>query len=260
MLVKDLLGNLDAMVPFSWAEEWDNSGFLAGDPESPVTGVTVCLDPSPEAMDFAAGNGCSVLVSHHPLIFSPLKKLDVSAGTGKAVAFALKKDIAVISMHTNWDSSPRGVNAAIAEAIGLESVSPLVPSLSGAWGLGALGKLPSVMTGRELGQAIRSSLKLSRLDLYGDPHRPANRLALCGGSGGSLWSVAIASGADVFFTSDVKYHERMEALAAGLILLIGDHGEVESFSLDALARVVSEASGFQACIFRSMPGPPVVIG
>lgn len=260
MLVKDLLKSLDTMVPFSWAEEWDNSGLLAGDPESPVTGVAVCLDPSPEAMEFAAEKGCSVLVSHHPLIFSPLKKLDVSTGTGKAVAFALKRDIAVISMHTNWDSSPRGVNAAIAAALGLESVSALVPSLSGAWGLGALGDVPSALTGRELGQRICSVLNLSRLDLYGDPHRPVNRLALCGGSGGSLWSGAKAAGADAFFTSDLKYHERMDSLASGLILLAGDHGEVESFSLDAMARVVSEAFGFEPPIFRTMPAIPVIIG
>ncbi|MBL3538567.1 Nif3-like dinuclear metal center hexameric protein [Aminivibrio sp.] len=259
MLVKDLLGNLDAMVPFSWAEEWDNSGLLVGDPESPVTGVVVSLDPTPEAVGYAVEKDCSVLVSHHPLIFSPLKKLDVSTATGKAVSFALKKDIAVISMHTNWDSSPRGVNAAIAAAIGLESVSPLVPSVSGAWGLGALGNLPSALTGRELGQAIRSALMLSRLDLYGDSHRPVYRLALCGGSGGGLWDGAKTAGADAYFTSDVKYHERLEALYEGLILLIGDHGEVESFSLDALAGAVSEASGFEASVFRSTPRLPVVI-
>lgn len=259
MLVKDLLRNLDNVVPFSWTEEWDNTGLLAGNPESPVTGVAVCLDPSPEAMEYAAEKGCSVLVSHHPLIFSPLKKLDVSTVTGKAVAFALKKDISVISMHTNWDSSPRGVNAAIASAIGLESVNPLVSSSSGAWGHGALGNLPATLTGRELGQTIRSALKLSRLDLYGDPHRFVNSLALCGGSGGSLWGGAKAAGADAFFTSDVKYHERLEALAGGLLLLIGDHGEVESFSLDALAGAVSEASGFEAPVFRSTPRAPVLI-
>ena len=260
MRVKDLLRNLDAMVPFSWAEEWDNSGLITGNPESPVTGVAVCLDPTPEAMEYAAENGCSVLVSHHPLIFSPLKKIDVSTCTGKAVAFALKKDIAVISMHTNWDSSPRGVNAAIAGALGLESVCPLVPSASGAWGLGALGNLPAAMTGQELGQMIRSVLKLSRLDLYGAPHRSVNRLALCGGSGGSLWGGAKASGADAYFTSDVKYHERMDSLASGLVLFAGDHGEVESFSLDAMARVVSEAFGFEPPIFRTMPAIPVIIG
>jgi len=260
MRVKDLLRNLDAMVPFSWAEEWDNSGLITGNPESPVTGVAVCLDPTPEAMEYAAENGCSVLVSHHPLIFSPLKKIDVSTCTGKAVAFALKKDIAVISMHTNWDSSPRGVNAAIAGALGLESVCPLVPSASGAWGLGALGNLPAAMTGQELGQMIRSVLKLSRLDLYGAPHRSVNRLALCGGSGGSLWGGAKASGADAYFTSDVKYHERLEALEGGLLLLIGDHGEAESFSLEALAGTVSEASGSGVPVFRGMPSAPVVIG
>jgi dinuclear metal center YbgI/SA1388 family protein len=257
MLVKELLNTIDSVVPFSWAEEWDNSGLIAGDPEAPVKGIAICLDPDIQALEFTAGKECSVLVSHHPLIFSPLKRIDVSSGIGETIAFALKHNISVISMHTNWDSSPKGVNAAIASGLGLESVQPLVPSCSESWGLGAVGTLPSAPKGQELGKSIRSALKLSRVDFFGDPLRPIRKLALCGGSGGSFWTEAKDSGADAFFTSDVKYHERLEALRSGLCLFTADHGEVESFSLEALALVVSGASGIEPSIFRKHSRAPL---
>lgn len=258
MLVKELLRNIDRAVPFGWAEEWDNSGLLLGNPANSVSGIALSLDPDLESLKFALKKGCSVLVSHHPLIFSPVRRIDASSGVGEAIAFAMKNDISVIAMHTNWDGAPGGVNAVLAGALGLESVSPLVPSDRGAWGMGAAGRLSPPMRLLELGQKIRLALNLSRLYFYGDPERPAGRLALCGGSGGGLWPAALDSGADAFLTSDVKYHDRLEALGRGLNLFVADHGEAESFSLDALADVLSEVSGQKIFLFRPERTHPMV--
>ena len=258
MLIKELLRKIDQVVPFSWAEEWDNSGLLLGDPESPVSGIALSLDPDIESLEFALEKGCSVLITHHPLIFSPLKRVDVSCGVGEAISFAVKNDIAVISMHTNWDSSPTGVNALMAEALELNSVAVLTPSDRGAWGLGAVGMLPSCSGVLDLGQKIKLALNLSRLLFYGDTGRPVCRLALCGGSGGGLWQEALESGADAYLTSDLKYHERLEALDRGLKLFVADHGEAESFSLDGLAEVLSGASGKEVFIHRGETPSPLV--
>ena len=258
MLIKELLCNIDRAAPFAWAEEWDNPGLLLGDPESSVSRIALSLDPDLESLKFALKKGCSVLVSHHPLIFSPLKRIDCSRGAGEAMAFAIKNNISVVSMHTNWDSAPDGVNAVIAGALGLESVTPLIPSARGAWGTGAVGRLARPIRCLELGEKIRRTLNLSRLYFFGDPECPAERLALCGGSGGGLWADALKSGADAFLTSDVKYHERLESLAGGLNLFVADHGEAESFSLDALAAVLSGASGLEVFIFRAERSHPLV--
>ncbi|NLK20398.1 MAG: Nif3-like dinuclear metal center hexameric protein [Synergistaceae bacterium] len=258
MLVKDLLRKIDGAIPFEWAEEWDNSGLLVGSPRSPVSGIALSLDPDLESLNFALAKGCSVLVSHHPLLFSPVRRIDTSFGAGECIAFAMKNDIAVIAVHTNWDSAPSGVNAVLAAALGLEELLPLVPSDRGARGMGAAGKLSSPVRCLELGQKIRETLNLSRLNFYGDPERPVERLALCGGSGAALWPEALNSGADAFFTSDVKYHERLEALGRGLNLFVADHGEAESFSLDALAETLSAASGREVLVYRPHRPYPLV--
>lgn len=259
MLVRELLENLDLLVPFSWAESWDNSGLLAGHPGWEVRGVSVSLDPTLGALKFCLQEGRNVLISHHPLIFSPLKTIDPSHGVGEVLTFALKNDIALIAMHTNWDGSPRGVNGAIAHAIGLQSVKPLVPSESGAWGLGARGYFSPPPPCIDLAKILQESLSLSRVDFFGDPSVKVEQLALCGGSGGGLWGEAKKCGAQGYFTADVKYHDRLEALGRGLNLFIADHGEMEAYSLDALALVASEALGAQGAIFREENVKPFII-
>ncbi len=254
MKVKELLQHLDESVPFSWAEDWDNSGMLLGDPLDDISGIAVSLDPSLTSVKMAAEKGCSVLVTHHPLIFNPLKKIVCSEGNGSVLAFAMKKGISVICLHTNWDSSEKGVNRVIASALGLRDPVPLIPSEKGAWGLGAAGDLGEPLRAGRCGRMILETMGLSRLDLYGGAERPIRRVALCGGSGGDLLQRALWSGADAFFTADVKYHEKMDAVESGLVLFIADHGEMESFSLDALASVVSAASGTPAHVLR-IPSP-----
>lgn len=259
MMVRDFLKKLDILVPFSWAESWDNSGLLAGHPCLEVRGVSISLDPTLDALKHCLDEGSNVLISHHPLIFSPLKAIDPSSGVGEILSFAIKNDIALIAMHTNWDGSPRGVNAAIAAVIGLQSVNPLVPSESGAWGLGAIGSLSPAIPCIELGKLLQRTLGLSEVYFFGNPEEKVERLALCGGSGGGLWAEAKRGGARGYFTADVKYHERLEALGSGLNLFIADHGEMEAFSLDALALVASEALGARAAVFREKNVKAVVI-
>ncbi|MDI9371067.1 MAG: Nif3-like dinuclear metal center hexameric protein [Synergistaceae bacterium] len=248
--VADLDRILNDAVPYSWAEDWDNVGLLLGDADDRVTGVAVALDPSLEAMRSAVDAGCSVLVTHHPLLLSPIKRLDCSEGAGARIAFAIRRRLSLFALHTNWDVSPRGVNAVIAEALDLREVRPLIPSTdtSGSWGIGAIGELPQDAPMDDLGLSIKRALGLSRLEVHGKPAGTQGLLALCGGSGGSLWSSARASGANMYFTADMKYHDRLDALDAGMGLLLADHGEMENFSMKELAHVVSRSSGIEAVL------------
>lgn len=212
--------------------------------------MAVALDPSLEAMRMALERGCSVLVTHHPLLLAPLKRFDCSEGVGAALSFAIRNGLSLFALHTNWDASPIGVNAVISKALGLREAMPLLPSpgSSGAWGTGAVGALPQAVSLEKCAVNIKDALELSRLEIHGDVSDAVSSLALCGGSGGSLWRYARASGADAYFTADMKYHERLEALDSGMALLIADHGEMERFSMKELADTLSEATGLKAVL------------
>jgi dinuclear metal center YbgI/SA1388 family protein len=229
-------------------------GLLLGDPGGVLRGVGVTLDPSLQAMRMASEMGCSALVAHHPLFFSPIRRLNISEGVGACAAYAIRHGLSVFALHTNWDSSPIGVNSVIARKLGLQGASPLVPSRL-SWGSGAVGTLAGPMSPLECGGFIKNSLMLSRLELHGATDAPVVKIALCGGSGGALWREALACGVDAFFTADMKYHDRLDALEAGLRLFVADHGEMENFTMKSLADVVSDAAGERAILLDPVAAP-----
>lgn len=127
MQVKDIAAAIETFAPLSYQEDYDNSGLQVGDPDMPVTGVLISLDVTEEILKEAEIRGCNMIVSHHPLIFSKLKRVTGSNYVEKIVRDALKKDIALYAAHTNLDHVKGGVNAKIAERLGLEEIAVLDP-------------------------------------------------------------------------------------------------------------------------------------
>jgi dinuclear metal center YbgI/SA1388 family protein len=126
--VSDMVGIINKFAPFAHAEEWDNVGLQVGDPAAPVRRIAVALDGERDAIDFAIAQGCNLLLTHHPLIFTPLKKLSYTDPTGKLVALAVKHDLAVLSLHTNYDLADGGMNDLLAARLGVEQVVLLRPA------------------------------------------------------------------------------------------------------------------------------------
>lgn len=124
--IHDLTGLLNALYPPALAESWDNAGLQVGDPSAPVRGVLVCLDPSEKALEAAAALSVQALISHHPLIFSPLRTVAPTDETGRVLFGAVRAGIAVLSAHTNLDRGENGLNDWLAERLGIEGGQPLV--------------------------------------------------------------------------------------------------------------------------------------
>ena len=103
MLVRDFLNLIDSFAPFSLAQDWDNSGLMVGNYDSQVNKIAITLDPTCEAVLSASQNNCNVLLTHHPLLFRPVKKIDINSEPGKTISVAIKHNINIISVHTNWD-------------------------------------------------------------------------------------------------------------------------------------------------------------
>jgi dinuclear metal center YbgI/SA1388 family protein len=123
--VSDIIGIINKIAPFGFAEEWDNSGLQVGDPVARVSRIMISLDAGPEAIEAAIKKRCQLLLTHHPLIFHPSKIIDASDPIGRLIKLSLKNDLSIVSLHTNYDIADNGINDLLAELIGLNSCVPL---------------------------------------------------------------------------------------------------------------------------------------
>jgi len=243
--LKTLVSELESLCPAGWAEDWDRTGLLCGDPEKEISKICVSLDSTPESVSKAFELDANLLVSHHPAFIRPFEKLTTESMEGKTVFEAIRNGISLYAIHTNWDVSHEGVNVFLAREAGLVATSPLAEGKNGSWGIGAVGDLTEAMPLFRVSGFLREAWKLSWMRVIGEKNRMVKRIALCGGSGGDLMEEAACSGADLFVTADIGYHKILQGVSAGLSIAVCDHGEMESVSLCRLAELIRSVSGLQ---------------
>ncbi|NLM05782.1 MAG: Nif3-like dinuclear metal center hexameric protein [Tissierellia bacterium] len=215
MKVKDIFEFIDDFAPFTSQEEFDNSGMLLGNMDASVSKILFTLDVSIEGIDYAINKNCDLIVSHHPLIFEPLKQIDTSNERGQILANIIKNDISVISAHTNLDKAKRGVNFILAELVGLTEKEVLVKdSTHDGMGFGMVGNIDEVET-MEYIKALKEKLNLPTVRIYNAKGK-IKRLAVVGGSGASFLDDAKNAGADLLITGDLKYHDAQYAKEIGI--------------------------------------------
>jgi dinuclear metal center YbgI/SA1388 family protein len=255
--VRDILEKINLVAPFMLAEEWDNCGLMAGDPDWEARRLALALDPLPEVLEEAFRKGCQALLSHHPLFFSPVRNLDFSHGAGKIVRMAIRAEMAILTAHTNWDSAESGVSRTLARRMKLSAIVPLKQSPHGVGGMGAAGDLAAVTPLREVLEKMKRAWNLTRIDYYGPTDCGILRLALCGGSGGSLWPAALAMKADLYVTADMKYHDILDSVRSKLPIAVVDHSEMESVTLVELARHLATPGELEVMLmnYRALAAP-----
>lgn len=123
--LSDITGIINKKYPFALAEEWDNVGLQLGNPATEITRIMVALDPLPQVITSAINSNCDLLITHHPLIFSPLRQITSSTTTGSSILKAAQNNLALLAMHTNYDIAQDGLNDLLAKRIGLEQTRPL---------------------------------------------------------------------------------------------------------------------------------------
>jgi dinuclear metal center YbgI/SA1388 family protein len=123
--VSDILGITNKIAPLDFAESWDSVGLQLGDPVGQVSRIMVALDPGSPAVEAAIEAGCQLLITHHPFIFTPLKKISTTDEVGRLALLAAKSDLSIISLHTNYDIASGGVNDLLAQRLGLQETVPL---------------------------------------------------------------------------------------------------------------------------------------
>jgi len=344
MKIRDIIASLESLAPVSIQEGYDNVGLIAGDENTDCKGIIVSLDATPAVIDEAIKRGCNLIVSHHPIIFSGLKKITGKNYVQKAVISAIKNDIALYAIHTNLDNIINGVNGKIASLLGLKNISVLIPKenqlkklytfvpannadnirqaifdaggghignyqecsfnaegfgtfkgglntdpyvgkpgelhreneikievIFPAWlegqiiknllavhpyeevaydivklenryssvGSGMVGELNSPLAENSFLKLLKEKFKLQVIKHTQLLGKPVRKVAVCGGAGSFLISSALAAGADLFITSDIKYHEFFDANGKIIIADIG-HYESEQFTINLLQEFLEQ--------------------
>ena len=254
--VSHIIRALEDLAPSRLAEEWDNVGLQLGHPAWPVGRILVALDPTPGVVEEAIRDGVNLIVTHHPLIFRPLRKLDLATVSGALMQRLIEHRVAVVTAHTNLDSVQGGINDILTEILGLSNISVLQPAATDEphCGLGRVGELAQPVPLGTLAADIKQGMGLSQIRYAGDPQQRVARVAVCSGSGSSLLEVFLASPAEVFVTGDVRYHDArdIEAHRRGIIDI--GHFESERIIVQHLAERLSAwlaAEGLRASVERA---------
>lgn len=244
MELEEVLDVLRALAPEESALAGDPVGLLiAPGVRKPVRSLAVCLDASVAAAGRAVKLGVDLVVSHHPLIYHPVKRITPETdGVSAAVVALVKADIALYAMHTNWDAARGGINDTLARTLQLHDPEPL--GASGPLALPRLGRLGLPMPLSEfsrfaadaLGCAGPSALRVADID----PARPVSHVAVCGGAGAFLMDEIVRAGADAYVTADIRHHEFVEAAARGLALIDAGHGATERPGMRELSLILPE--------------------
>ena len=203
MRVSDICSAIEGFAPLQAAESWDNSGLIVGSPQDEVHGVMVGFDCTPGLIDEAIAAGCDMVVTHHPLIFKGIRSIDPLDPVGSAIYKAIRGGVAVYASHTSSDKVLGGVSFAMASRLGLEGVSFLDGD---EYGLGAVGDLPKPLSGEQAIEYVKKAFGLQCLRCS-RPVGSVSRVAVCGGSGGSLIEKARLSGAQLYISGDITYHQ-----------------------------------------------------
>jgi len=261
MKLTALINFLEEHAPLQYQEAYDNAGLIVGNPDMEISGVLVALDAIEAVVDEAIELGVNVIVAHHPIIFGGLKQLTGANYIQRTVIKAIKNDIAIYAIHTNLDNlSVNGVNNKICAQLGLEDTRILLPKpeyqqAGQSIGAGMIGKLAEPMDEMAFFSHLKTSMELKVFKYTALRGMDIQHVAVCGGSGRFLLEEAIAQKADIFISSDFKYHEFFDANDQIIIADIG-HYESEQFTTQLLVELISEKfSNFAAHYTKVLTNP-----
>ena len=218
MTVKELYEKLCERIPEHLAEEWDNDGLMCcSDDQREVKKALVTLDVTEDIVDYAVSHGFDLIVSHHPLIFKPLKNVTENSHVSRKVIKLVKHDIAVISFHTRADKVDGGVNDVLADILGIKNAVPF-----GEGDLGRIGTLKEELNMEDFSYLLKGLLDCDGVKVA-DALIPVQKVAVVGGDGKSYVSAALKAGADTFVSGRIGYNVMAEAGEMGINLIEAGH-------------------------------------
>lgn len=241
--VGDILKFVETLAPRSMKMDWDNVGLLCGSKRQTVTRVLIALDPFEGVCREAAEIGAELIVTHHPLIFSPLKEVTDETSIGRSIQLLCRHGISAVNAHTNLDCAPGGVNDVLAARLGLRDIRVIAPSGTDSdgqeWGLLRMGEVDEQHLEAFLPH-VKEALMCKGLR-YVNGGKPVRKVAVGGGSCADGMLEALDAGCDTFVTADVKYNQFWDAYDLGLNLIDAGHFATENPVTEYLKEQLSAA-------------------
>ena len=239
MKCNNILDNLLKVMPKELAMSWDNVGLLAGSKEKEVKNIVVCLDLSEKLIEKAISFKADLIVSHHPLIFSPIKNVTDETSVGKRLVSLIKNDISYIALHTNYDIAAGCMSDLVAERIGLfgeplektESVEDIDV------GIGKVGDLEKPLKISEIAKLVKERFNLPHLRVFdGGEDRLISRIAISPGSGKGMYKTAYEKRASLLISGDISHHDAIDALELGVATIDAGHYGLEHIFIADMAQ------------------------
>ena len=241
MLCREIMQVIEASYPREAALDFDNVGLLAGRAEKEVERVYIALDAVDAVIDRAIESGADMLITHHPLIFSPLKKITDEDFISRRIVKLIQNDISYYAMHTNYDVL--GMAELSEKILGIRDPEVLDVTMEKEGrpeGIGRVGALEKPMTLEECCVYVKHRLNLGSLKVFGDMQAEVSRLAISPGSGKTAIAAAIAKGADVLVTGDIGHHDGLDAVEQGLAVIDAGHYGTEYIFIDDMRNFLTD--------------------
>lgn len=238
MTVRELYTFLESKIPRALSCDWDNDGLMVcANDKAEVRRVLVALDITAAVVEQAIKEKYDLIVSHHPLIFCPIKAVAVGETIANKVIRLLTSGISAMSFHTRLDAVEGGVNDVLASSLGLSDITPF-----GKDGeeMGRIGTLSQEVSLREFAERVKIATGAERVQIS-DAGKPVMRVALLGGGGAGEVAVAAAAGADTYLTGELKHDQLTEAPERGMNLVMGGHFYTENLVCDRIRDLLLEA-------------------
>ncbi|MCL5774264.1 MAG: Nif3-like dinuclear metal center hexameric protein [Firmicutes bacterium] len=232
---------LEELAPPELAEEWDNVGLQVGQKKGNVNKAFLSLDATLPVVEEAKKIGADLIVTHHPLLYKPLKNVDFSTPSGKIINLLIKSGIDLYSLHTNLDSAVSGTSRTLASMLGLKNLRPVIPSsVSPSCGMGVYGVFTSPLKFSKVISKVKKVLHEADIRYCGEHSKNIKTAAVCTGSGGSLLNKIFKMKVDLFITGELKYHEALEASQRGLAVITAGHYHTETIILPVLKKYLEK--------------------
>ncbi len=240
MKISEIASVIEAFAPLAWQEHYDNSGLIVGRADDEVHRALLAVDVTEAVLDEAEREGCDLVITHHPILFHPLKRFNSASYVERCVERAIRRGIALYACHTNLDSAPEGMSWRLAELLGIEERSLLEASTKGEGvGFGVIGNLAEAVPTESFLRTVKERLSIAAIR-HSDLTPPiVRRVAVCTGAGASLIGEACRAGADLYLTADLKYNDFMTPDGALTVADIG-HFESEYCAIEILFDILSK--------------------
>jgi GTP cyclohydrolase I len=225
----------DRLFPFQEAEPWDNTGVQIGDSDRVIESVAFSLDPTPQTVEFAAKNLCQLLITHHPVLLEPIRSIKPDNLPGRTLLAAARLGVDILSLHTNFDAAPGGLNDHLAEKFSLQEIVTPTPARCAR-----LGRLPAALGVFQLAGRVAECLMVPRVRIIAEADCSIQLVFCAAGSGMGYLRDALQHRADVMITGDVKYHAAREAIELGMPVIDAGHFGLEKCAINLMARSFQE--------------------